>query len=101
MGASSPEVAALVTTVSVKSGLFNPGGPGITTNFTNAYTVANSPQVIEVMNDLSGTMQVTFCNGVTYANGGTPAQVAACSTAGGIAPDANVAPTFAKPALAC
>jgi len=91
--ADSDEVAGLVKFVDVKSGLFNPGGPGLTPRDEFKWTVANSPQLVPVMNDLAGTMQVTYCNGVTYKDGGTKEQVDTCSDAGGVPRRANDPPS--------
>jgi len=97
--ADNDEAPALVKSVEVASGLYNPGGPGMTPVSGTPFSVANSPQTIDVVNDLAGALQVTWCNDELKDN--SDASASLCETAAGTAKGANSAATFPNPVMSC
>merc|ERR1712003_318380 len=97
--ADNDETAALIASVQVRSGLFNPGGPGMDHILGVEFTQANSPQTIDVINDLSGAMQVTYCDGRLLDNSNESAQ--RCGRRAGVPKDYNSKSTFPSPAVDC
>lgn len=91
--ADSDEVAALVESVTIRAGLFNPGGPGVSPTDGVPFTKASSPTVIGVQNDLSGKMQVTYCNGTFYPEA-TQDEVDACTAMSGTPLNRNKGATY-------
>merc|ERR1712014_199545 len=65
-----------------------------------SYTVANSPQKIPVVNDLSGKAQVTYCGG-KFIKSPSPEDIARCNMEVQTPADRNAGATYENPALYC